>query len=276
MAFLSLMLDVDAKAAEALSDALLDAGAYSVSLDDVEAARCRVSALLALRADAGALLARAAAKAGLAAAPDFKVSRIDDEDWVRRSQAQFAPVRIGERLWVGPSWKAPPPRMDAVVRLDPGLAFGTGSHPSTRLALRFLEQHVQGGERVLDYGCGSGVLAIAAAKLGAAHVDAVDVDAEAVQTAAANARANDVTVRVAGPDAFAPVLYDLVVSNILAQPLILLAPLLASRTAGGGRIALSGILENQAAEVTGAYAAFFDTRSALTEDGWTLIEGMRR
>jgi ribosomal protein L11 methyltransferase len=276
MAFRSLMLDVDAEAAEALSDALLDAGAYSVSLDDVEATRCRVSALVGLHADAGALLARAAAQAGLAAAPDFRVLLIDDEDRVRRSQAQFAPVGIGERLWVGPSWKEPPPRTDAVVRLDPGLAFGTGSHPSTRLALRFLERHVQGGERVLDYGCGSGVLAIAAAKLGAAHVDAIDVDAEALQTATANARANDVTVRVAAPDALAPALYDLVVSNILAQPLILLAPLLAARTAVGGRIALSGILENQAAEVTGAYAAFFDARSALTEDGWALIEGVRR
>ena len=169
-----------------------------------------------------------------------------------------------------------PPRTAAVVRLDPGLAFGTGSHPSTRLALRFLEQHVRGGERVLDYGCGSGVLAIAAAKLGAAQVDAVDVDAEAVQTAAANARTNDVTVRVAAPDALAPALYDLVVSNILAQPLILLAPLLASRTSAGGRIALSGILENQAAEVTDAYAAFFDAPSARIEDGWALIEGMRR
>jgi ribosomal protein L11 methyltransferase len=276
MAFLSLMLDVDAEAAEALSDALLDAGAYSVSLDDVEAARRRMSALVGLHADAGALLARAAALARLATTPDFRVARIDDEDWVRRSQAQFAPVRIGKRLWVGPSWKEPPPRIDAVVRLDPGLAFGTGSHPSTRLALRFLEQHVRGGERVLDYGCGSGVLAIAAAKLGAAQVDAVDVDAEAVQTAAANARTNDVTVRVAAPDALAPALYDLVVSNILAQPLILLAPLLASRTAAGGRIALSGILENQAAEVTDAYAAFFDAPSARIEDGWALIEGMRR
>jgi ribosomal protein L11 methyltransferase len=276
MAFLSLMLDVDAEAAEALSDALLDAGAYSVSLDDVEAARRRVSALVGLHADAGALLARASALARLAATPDFRVARIDDEDWVRRSQAQFAPVRIGKRLWVGPSWEEPPPRTDAVVRLDPGLAFGTGSHPSTRLALRFLEKHVRGGERVLDYGCGSGVLAIAAAKLGAARVDAVDVDAEAVRTPAANARANDVTVRVAAPDALVPALYDLVVSNILAQPLILLAPLLAARSAAGGRIALSGILQDQAAEVADAYAAFFVASSSRTEDGWALIEGLRR
>jgi ribosomal protein L11 methyltransferase len=276
MPCLSLMLDVDAEAAEALSDALLDGGAHSVSLDDVEAARCRVSALVGLDVDPDALVARAAAIAQLRAAPGFRVERIDDEDWVRRSQAQFAPIRIGERLWVGPSWQEPPPRTEAVVRLDPGLAFGTGSHPSTRLALRFLEQHVRGGERVLDYGCGSGILAIAAAKLGAAQVDAVDVDAEAVQTAAANARRNEVAVCTAAPQALMPALYDLVVSNILAQPLILLAPLLAARTASRGRIALSGILEDQAAEVADAYARYFDARSARIEEGWALVEGLRR
>jgi ribosomal protein L11 methyltransferase len=274
MAWLSLMLDIDARAADALSDALLDAGAYSVSFDDAEAPRCRMTAVVDLRADARALVGRAAAMAQLTATPDFKVARIDDEDWVRRSQAQFPPLRIG-RLWVGPSWEEPP-RTGAVVRLDPGLAFGTGSHPSTRLVLEFLEQHVGGGERVLDYGCGSGILAIAAAKLGAAQVDAVDVDAEAVRTAADNARANDVTLRAAVPDALAPALYDLVVSNILAQPLIVLAPLLAARTASCGRIALSGILQNQVAEVANAYVPFFDTHSTRTEDGWALIEGTRR
>jgi ribosomal protein L11 methyltransferase len=129
---------------------------------------------------------------------------------------------------------------------------------------------------VLDYGCGSGILAIAAAKLGAAQADAVDVDAKAVQTTAANARANAVAVRAAAPDGLAPGLYDLVVCNILAQPLILLAPLLVARSASRGRIALSGILEDQAAEVADAYAAFFDVRSARTEEGWALVEGRRR
>jgi ribosomal protein L11 methyltransferase len=276
MPCLSLMLEIDAAAAEVLSDALLEAGAHSVSLDDIEAARCRVSALVGLDADADALVAKAAAIARLGAAPGFRVARVEDEDWVRRSQAQFAPVEIGERLWVGPSWKEPPPRTEAVVRLDPGLAFGTGSHPSTRLALRFLEKHIRGGERVLDYGCGSGILAIAAAKLGAVQVDAVDVDAEAVRTATANARANEVAVRAAAPEELAPALYDLVVSNILAQPLILLAPLLAARTASRGRIALSGILAAQAAEVADAYARFFDARSTRIEEGWALIEGLRR
>jgi ribosomal protein L11 methyltransferase len=275
MPCLSLLLDVEAAAAEALSDALLAEGAHSVSLDDVEALHFRLTALVELEADVASLIRRAAAVAKLPT-PDFKITRVDDEDWVRRSQAQFAPVQIGGRLWVGPSWHEAPRRIEAVVRLDPGLAFGTGSHPSTRLVLRFLEERVRGGEWVLDYGCGSGILAIAAAKLGAAHVDAVDVDADAVQTAAANARANDVALRATTPAELPPALYDLVVSNILAQPLIVLAPLLAARTANGGRIALSGILESQAAEVATVYAAFFDVETARIEEGWALIEGLRR
>jgi ribosomal protein L11 methyltransferase len=208
--------------------------------------------------------------------PEFLAAPLKDEDWVRRSQAQFAPVTIGQRLWVGPTWHEPPPGIRAAVRLDPGLAFGTGSHASTRLVLSFLEKHVQGGERVLDYGCGSGILAIAAAKLGAAHVDAVDVDAEAIQTAADNARANQVALRALAPEMLEPALYDLVVSNILAQPLILLAPLLAARTVPGGRIALSGILDSQAAEVAAAYSRFFEARHGASEGGWALIEGLRR
>ena len=276
MPWLSLTVRVDAAAAEALSDALLAAGAASASIDDVDAPVCRVSALAAPDADAGLLVAEAARAAGLERVPPFRSQTLADEDWVRRSQAQFEPVRIGERLWIGPTWHKPPAGMPAVVRLDPGLAFGTGSHPTTRLVLHFLERHVRGGERVLDYGCGSGILGIAAAKLGASHVDAVDVDPDAVQAAAANARANAVAMRVAPPDELAPALYDLVVSNILAQPLVVLAPLLAERTAAGGRIALSGILEAQAGEVMSAYSPFFDAEVSAAEEGWSLVEGLRR
>jgi ribosomal protein L11 methyltransferase len=164
----------------------------------------------------------------------------------------------------------------AVVRLDPGLAFGTGSHPTTKLVLHFLEENIRGGERVLDYGCGSGILAIAAAKLGAARVDAVDIDPDAVRSAVANAAANGVPMRTAVPEELAPIEYDLVVSNILAQPLILLAPLLAERTRRGGCIALSGILEAQASDVAAAYLPFFDARIAAAEEGWALISGLRR
>src|SRR5262249_55302665 len=154
---------------------------------------------------------------------------VDDEDWVRRSQAQFRPLAVGKRLWIVPSWCQPPEDADTVVQLDPGLAFGTGAHPSTRLALEFLEKNLRGGESVLDYGCGSGILAIAAAKLGATRIDAVDVDEGAVEATAANARANAVPVRSLPANALEPAVYDVVVSNILLQPLVLLAPLLAAR-----------------------------------------------
>ena len=276
MPWLAITLEVEAAAAEAFSDALLAEGAHSVSLEEPDAPVCRLCALASVDADAGAMVARAAKGAALGVVPVLHAELLADEDWVRRSQAQFSPLSVGSRLWVGPTWEAAPAGVPAVVRLDPGLAFGTGSHPTTRLALRFLEQQVHGGERVLDYGCGSGILAIAAAKLGASRVDAVDSDPEAVRTAAANALANAVTVRVAAPEELPPSLYDLVVSNILAQPLILLAPLLASRAAPGARIALSGILEAQATEVLQAYASFLDARVSRSEDGWALIEGQRR
>ena len=276
MPWLAATLEVDAAHAEALSEALLEAGAIAVTEDDVEAPRRRLQVLVDLDADAGALVARAARMAGLARAPAITVSRVEDEDWVRSSQAQFEPLQVGERLWVGPTWCATPEGVPAIVRLDPGLAFGTGSHPTTALVLRFLERTLRGGERVLDYGCGSGILAIAAAKLGASHVDALDVDPDAVRTAADNAAANGVAMRSARPEDLTPDEYDIVVSNILAQPLIVLAPLLAARTRRGGRLALSGVLASQAADVLAAYAPFFDAGAPVEDAGWVLIEGSRR
>ena len=277
MPWLALTVELDGARVEALSEALLEGGAHSVwvCVDALEAQRPSLTALLGTDVDPAALLAGAARACGLAETPAFRLSRVDDQDWVRRSREQFAPLSIGPRLWIGPSWHEPPAGVPAAVRLDPGLAFGTGSHPSTRLALQFLERTLRGGESVLDYGCGSGILAIAAAKLGAAQVDAVDLDAQALETTEANARANRVAVRVAAPEALPAARYDIVVSNILAQPLMLLAPLLASRTAPGGRIALSGILESQAAEVARAYAERFDM-SVSAEEGWALLEGVRR
>jgi ribosomal protein L11 methyltransferase len=276
MPWLALTLEVDSAGAEALSEALLDAGARSVSLDDIDAARVKLQILLDLDADPDAVVREAARIAQLESAPRFQSARLDDQDWVRRSQAQFEPVQVGERLWIGPTWREPPRGMAAVVRLDPGLAFGTGSHPTTRLVLDFLEKNIRGGEHVLDYGCGSGILAIAAAKLGASKVVGVDVDPDALRTAAENAAANGVLLRTAVPEELAPSQFDVVVSNILAQPLILLAPLLAARTAPGGRIALAGVLASQAAEVSAAYAPFFDARATQAEQGWALIEGPRR
>lgn len=268
MPWLAISLEVGAAHAEALSDGLLEAGAQSVWIEPDG----RLSALLPEVADAKAVLSRAARAAGLAPVA-FTLHALDDQDWVRSTQAQFAPQCFaGGRLWVVPSWHEPP-REGVVLRLDPGLAFGTGSHPSTRLVLGFLEKNIKGGERVLDYGCGSGILAIAAAKLGAARVDAVDLDPQAVETTQSNARANRVELRAATPDELPEAHYDLVVSNILAQPLIVLAPLLARR---GKRIALSGILRSQAGEVARAYETWFDVEIAAEEEGWVLLAGTRR
>lgn len=264
MPWLALTVQVDGADSEALGDALLEQGAQSVC---IEAAG--LTALLAQDADPRAVLAAA----GAAALP-FRLSRLEDEDWVRRAQAQVEPLALG-RLWVGPSWRAAPRGAQAAVRIDPGLAFGTGGHASTRLVLGYLERSVRGGERVLDYGSGSGILAIAAAKLGAATVDAVDLDPVAVATTLANARANDVEVGAFAPEALGDARYDIVVSNILAGPLVLLAPALTARCAPRGRIALAGILDAQADEVAQAYARDFAmTRTA--EEGWALLAGVRR
>jgi ribosomal protein L11 methyltransferase len=271
MPWLALTLEVERAAAEAFSDALLDAGARSVSLEASDAPRQRLTAVLGVEDDFAALLGKASQAIGIAP-PRFSIEKLDDQDWVRASQAQFAPVTIGERLWVGPSWHEPPPGRIA-VRIDPGLAFGTGSHASTKLVLSYLEKNIKGGERVLDYGCGSGILTIAAAKLGAAQVDAVDLDPLALDTTRANALANGVHLNATLADALSAVVYDLVVSNILAQPLVVLAPLLAQRSV---RIALSGILDSQAEEVARAYEPWFHMRTGKIEDGWALLIGTRR
>lgn len=276
MPWVGVTLEVEAAQAEAFSDALMEEGAQSVWLEEPAAPRQRLHALLAERADAAALLARAAAAAGLEV-PRYQTRTIADEDWVRATQAQFAPLCLEGRLWIVPSWhQAPSDPAAAVVRLDPGMAFGTGSHPSTRLVLAWLARQLAPGATVLDYGCGSGILAIAAAKLGAASADAVDVDPQALATAADNARANGVALRVFPPERLPPGSYDVVMANILSQPLIVLEPLLAARTRHGGRIVLSGILDAQSAEVAAAYAGDFAMRVAASEQGWDLLEGIRR
>jgi ribosomal protein L11 methyltransferase len=267
MPWRALTLQIDGAAAEAFSDALLDAGAQSVALEP----NGSLLAILALEQNSNALVEAAAQAAGVAA-PRFSIAQLDDQDWVRNSQAQFEPVAIGARLWIGATWHTPPAGRIA-VRIDPGLAFGTGTHPSTKLVLAWLERIIRGGERVLDYGCGSGILGIAAAKLGAVHVDGVDVDPQAVETSIANARANGIAMNAALSDTLPAAHYDVVVSNILAQPLIVLAPLLASR---GRRIALSGILDEQAEEVARAYRPWFEMKQGDHDERWVLLEGERR
>ncbi len=287
MAWLSITLELEPAQAEALSDALLEAGAESVSLESTSndpatlepGARMRVVALARADCDPAALVAAAATAAAIEA-PRFAVARVEEEDWVRRSQAQFGPIRIAERLWIVPSWHVPPDPAAIVVRLDPGLAFGTGSHASTRLVLQHLESNMRaagfGRPRVLDYGCGSGILAIVAGLLGAGEIVGTDIDPQALETTAANAVNNGIVVNVSSPESLPPGNFDLVLANILAGPLISLEPVLAARTRQGGHILLSGILESQAAEVCAAYARDFDAGIVATAEGWALVGGMRK
>jgi len=275
MPWLALTLEVDADTADAFGDALLEAGVRSVWQESTEKQHCRLAMLLDIQAEPAGIVSAAATLAGLKKTPRFSAARLEDDDWVRRSQAQFTPLRVG-RLWIGASWHTPPLDAAYILRIDPGLAFGTGSHPSTRLVLGFVERVMRGGERVLDYGCGSGILAIAAAKLGAAKVDAVDIDAKAIEVTRNNARTNGVQLDAQLPEALFPGRYELVMANILSQPLIALAPLLAARTERGGRIALAGLLDTQADEVRQAYEPAFQMALGEREEPWRLLHGVRR
>jgi ribosomal protein L11 methyltransferase len=293
MPFVALRFDASAATAEAWSDAMLAAGAASVDAADAHAgtcdetprygepgdagglwAVCRLTALFAADADVEGSVRRAAAALGLAT-PTFTLETLSEQDWVRRTQAQFGPLQIADRLWVVPSWCEPVDSQAINLELDPGLAFGTGSHPTTRLCLRWLAAHLEPGQSVLDYGCGSGILAIAAAKLGAAAVIGTDVDPQAIEASRANAQRNGVSARFALPDALAPGKVDVVVANILANPLRLLAPVLAARVRDGGAIVLSGILEDQVAVVSGAYRRWFKLGAWGTDDGWVALTGRR-
>lgn len=199
------------------------------------------------------------------------ISTIADQDWVRLTQAQFAPVEITPSFWIVPSWHQLPPSASQSIVLDPGLAFGTGTHPTTRMCLAWIARH-RLPDTVLDYGCGSGILAIAAAKFGARQVCAVDIDPAAVQATIDNAQHNQVTLSAGLPE-LATGQFDLVVANILSSPLKVLAPLLCSLTKGGGRLLLSGILERQAQELQAAYAPYCPLEILDTQEGWILMSG---
>jgi ribosomal protein L11 methyltransferase len=291
-----LKLRADSGVAEELSDALLALGALSVSEEDASTGtadeaefysepgesmrrawpQSLFKAICAPDADPERILVSACAQIGLAIVPDYSVEAVEDEDWVRLSQTQFEPIRISEKLWIVPSWAMAPDPRAVNLTLDPGLAFGTGSHPTTRLCLQWLERTIRGGERVVDYGCGSGILAIAALRLGASEALGVDVDPLALLAARANAVRNRVRARFVNTDVSSDFQADLVAANILANPLILLAPLLAGYLSDGGRIALAGILEAQAEEVRTAYAPWFAMRVGENNQGWVLLEGERQ
>jgi ribosomal protein L11 methyltransferase len=285
---LSLMCPEDR--VEHLSEALDALDALSVSVEDADAQtdaeqalfgepgmpapkdgwqRSRVTALFADES-----LARQAAE--LLQAQDFfegcqvlAMAAVPEQDWVRLTQSQFTPVDITPEFWIVPTWHEPPAQAKQVIRLDPGLAFGTGTHPTTRMCLRWIATHPVEG-RVLDYGCGSGILAIGAAKFGAAEVVAVDIDPAAVQSTELNASANGVALRAGLPDQ-AVGLYDVVLANILATPLKVLAPLLCSHVSPSGHLVLAGILERQADELMEAYAPHCRLVVADREDGWILM-----
>ncbi|CAN1519377.1 PrmA Ribosomal protein L11 methylase [Burkholderiaceae bacterium] len=278
---------------ELISDALMALDALSVSVEDADAHTDQEQALfgepnmpapaagwlrshlIALFADEA--LARDAAKL-LALQPFFEnstllnINAVPEQDWVRLTQSQFEPVPITPTFWVVPSWHEPPAGAQWVLRLDPGLAFGTGTHPTTRMCLKWIAQHPPKGQRVLDYGCGSGILAIGAAMLGAASVDAVDIDPDAVTAAQANALANQVDLNLGLPEVAVGV-YPLVVANILAAPLKVLAPLLCSHVETGGSLLLAGILERQTMDIQAAYQPYMNLQVADTQEGWVLMHG---
>jgi ribosomal protein L11 methyltransferase len=294
MPFCALCFDASALAAERWADALLGAGALSVDVADARADTpsesprygehgaadltpwpvSRLCALFDATVDVEAALAAAATRLE-EPPPAHWLAAIADTDWVRETQAQFAPLRVNDRLWIVPSWREPVDAGAINIRLDPGLAFGTGSHPTTLLCLRWLAQNVFPQASVLDYGCGSGILAIAAAMLGAGKVAGVDVDPRAIAASRANAVANGVAVEFGLPDELPAQPYDVVVANILANPLELLAPLLARRVRAGGHVVLSGILEPQAGRVAAAYARWFNIAPWGSGDGWVALAGVR-
>lgn len=295
--WISAAITTDASHAEALSEALFGQGALSVSVEDADAGtadevpqfgepgspldpalrplwqRSRVVALFEPDDDITSRIATAATEIGLVEPPGVEITEIAEQDWVRLTQSQFDPIRINDRLWIVPSWhQAPNP--DAInLELDPGLAFGTGSHPTTHLCLDWLCNALRGGERVLDYGCGSGILALAAAKLGASDVLGIDIDPHALDAARDNAAKNGVALRLQHSRAPLAETFDVVVANILTNPLCVLAPLLGGRLATGGHLVLSGVLESQADQVIAAYSPHLPLRVGAILDGWIRLEG---
>ena len=276
---------------EMLSDALDALDALSVSVEDADAQtpaeqalfgepgmpppkegwqRSRMVALFAQQAQAVEAAALLQAQDFFEGCQLLGVRRLEDQDWVRLTQSQFAPVEITPDFWIVPTWHEVPEQARQTIRLDPGLAFGTGTHPTTHMCLRWIATHDLSGQRVLDYGCGSGILAIGAAKYGAQSVDAVDIDEAAVTSTRLNAEANQVQLSAGLPE-LARGEYQTVLANILATPLKVLAPLLCAHVASGGALVLAGILERQAQELQQAYAPWLALEVADAKDGWILM-----
>ena len=294
-----LLFTVAGEDVERWSDALLEAGALSVQAEDADAdspdeqaifgepgepvpvaawARTRLRVLVDAQCDPDALMS-AAAQACVLAPPSYGVSALADQDWVRLTQSQFDPIPVGARLTIVPSWHLESERAreagTELIMLDPGLAFGTGSHPTTRMCLEWLDAHVTAGQSLIDYGCGSGILAIAAARLGASPVTAIDIDPQALVSTRDNAQANRVDLQVLAAESARPDRADIVVANILANPLRLLAPLLTSLVRPGGTLVLAGLLERQADELCALYPQV-SLEVFARREGWACLAGVRR
>ena len=294
--WLALELKVDATQVMALSDALLEEGALSVDVADAHAGTDaetpifqepgaevdlsfgsnRLLALFDATADLARILQRACEATGISPVPAYQIGQVQEQDWVRLTQNQFSPIQVSLRLWIVPSWHSAPDPSAINIMLDPGLAFGTGSHPTTHLCLDWLDRHLSPGNSVIDYGCGSGILAIAAARLGASRVAGVDIDPQAVAASRYNAQRNGVEARFSGADDPRPEPADVVVANILSNPLKVLAPLLAELVLPGGHIVLSGILQPQADAVAAEYVRWFDIDPFSEREGWVRVSGVRR
>ena len=295
MPWTAISIETDCEHADALADALVENGALSASIEDADAGtaaetpqfgepgsitrpgweRSRVVALLDESTDPDILLAACAPLAGLETQPVYTRETIAEQNWVQLTQSQFDPIRVSERLWIVPSWHEAPDPKALVLVLDPGMAFGTGSHPTTRLCLEWLERTVTPGVSLLDYGCGSGILAIAAAKLGAGDVLGVDIDLQAVGAATDNAARNAANVRFDDSAKQIDGQFDIVVANILSNPLKALAPAICGHVSPGGKLALSGILAEQTDELIDAYAPYIALSVADTRDGWVCLAGAR-
>lgn len=295
MPFLTLTFVLPRENAESLGDALMERAALSIAVEDALQGtdeekpifgepgadggwwdRCRLTAMFESGTDAGAVISEACAMLEIDV-PAFSLAIVADTDWVQRNREQFQPIRISDHIWIVPTWHSAP-QPDAVnISLDPGAAFGTGSHPTTRMCLQWLEENLVpvAHSSVLDYGCGSGILAIAAMKLGAAHAIGVDIDRQAIDAARYNARQNAVAIEFSTTDKILDAVADITVANILANPLKMLAPLLAAHTREGGSLVLAGILDAQAEEIIAIYLPWFELAVWKSEEGWACIAGAR-
>ena len=293
MSLTELELETAAGRAQAIEQRLFELGAVSVELCDAGDeplfepppgthplwSRLRLKAIFSdgLRAQ----IAAAALPAQSRTAAKAAVSTIAEQDWVRAGLVGLTRIHCGGNLWIVPSWEDLPAAKDGVfVHLDPGLAFGTGTHPTTAMCLAALATTPPKGQQVLDYGCGSGILAIAALQLGAARALAVDIDPQALQATRTNGERNGISAQrleTTVPEAGTPASsFDLVLANILAAPLVALAPTLARSARTGARLLLAGLLDWQAESVEAAYRNDFDIGISAQQDGWILLEGRRR